>query len=88
MPIGGGTAKTLVPRKLVTSVRFSPDGRFVVAATADGRVRLWRVAGWRELASRARVRPYLQARAAFSDDGRFLVAGGYPGWGNRVLALR
>ena len=84
VPIGGGTAKTLVPRKLVTSVRFSPDGRFVVAATADGRVRVWRVAGWRELASRARVRPYLQARAAFSDDGRFLVAGGYPGWGNRV----
>jgi WD40 repeat protein len=85
MSVTGGLVKTLVAPMLATSVRFSRTGKFVVAATADGRVRVWRVAGWRELPSDARVRGDRSARAAFSGDGRFLVAGGYPGWPtNRV----
>ena len=73
---GSAKARHLGPVQPRRTIRRRRDRR--------RQVRLWRVAGWRELASRARVRPYLQARAAFSDDGRFLVAGGYPGWGNRV----
>jgi WD40 repeat protein/energy-coupling factor transporter ATP-binding protein EcfA2 len=81
--VTGQTVATLVPRKTVTSVRFSPDGRFVVAAMGDGGVRVWRVSGWGELPSRARARGAL-ARAALTKDGRFLVTGGYPGWPNHV----
>jgi WD40 repeat protein len=82
--VTGQTVATLLPPTLVYSAKFSPDGRFLVTAGADGAVRVWRVAGWRELPSRARIFPEVLARAAFSADGRFLVAGGYPGWPNRV----
>src|SRR5262245_14064679 len=80
----GKVVATLVPRGLVYSAAFSPDGLEVVTSSADGAVRLWRVNGWRELPSRARILPHLNARAAFSRDGRFLVAGGHPGWPNRI----
>ncbi len=81
--VTGQTVATLVPRKTVTSARFSPNGHFVVAAMGDGRVRVWRVSDWSELPSRARAMGSL-ARAALTKDGRFLVTGGYPGWPNRV----
>ena len=81
--VTGQAVATLVPRKTVTSARFSPDGRFVVAAMGDGRVRVWRVSDWTELPSRARAVGNL-ARAALTKDGQFLVTGGYPGWPNRV----
>lgn len=85
LSVQGRVVTTLVAPMLATSVRFSSDSRFVVVATADGRVRVWRVAGWRDLPSGARVRGNRFARAAFSGGGRFLVAGGYPGWPtNRV----
>ena len=76
----GSWSRRSSQQKLVYSARFSPDGRFLVTAGADGALRLWRVGDWRELPSRARIRPHLLARAAFSADGRFLVAGGHPGW--------
>jgi WD40 repeat protein len=79
---------TLISRKLVYSSRFSTDGRFLATADAGGAVRLWRVRGWRELPSGAHILPGLLARAAFSADGRFLVAGGHPGWPNRVWDFR
>ena len=81
--VTGQTVATLIPRKTVTSARFSWDGRFVVAAMGDGRVRIWRVSDWSELPSRARAIGSM-ARAALTKDGRFLVTGGYPGWPNRV----
>ena len=68
VPIGGGTAKTLVPRKLVTSVRFSPDGRFVVAATADGRCASGALpagASWRVAPASARI--FSAPRSATTD---------------------
>ena len=70
MPIGGGTAKTLVPRKLVTSVRFSPDGRFVVAATADGRCASGALpagASWRVAPASARI--FRRAPRSATTDG-------------------
>lgn len=43
----GQCLKTLVheDRKAVTAVRFSPNGRYVLAWTLDGSVRLWRYMG-------------------------------------------
>lgn len=43
----GQCLKTLVheDRKAVTAVRFSPNGKFVLAWTLDGSVRLWRYMG-------------------------------------------
>ena len=84
----GQRVATLVPRKLVYSATFSRDGDELVTSGADGAVRLWRVEGWHELASGARVLPRLLARAAFTSDGRFLVAGGHPGWPNKIWRLR
>jgi len=43
----GQCLKTLVDedRKAVTAVRFSPNGRYVLAWTLDGSIRLWRYLG-------------------------------------------
>jgi WD40 repeat protein len=84
LTVTGRPVATLEPTKLVYSARFSSDGKHVVTAGADGSVRVWRVGDWRPLPVRLRVRAHLLARAAFTADGRFIVAGGYPGWGNSV----
>ena len=84
----GQPVAMLLPRQRVYSARFSPHGRFLVTAGADGAIRVWRVSGWRELPGGARILPGLLARAAFTADGRFLVAGGHPGWPNRVWRFR
>ena len=84
VPIGGGTAKTLVPRKLVTSVRFEPDGRFVVAATADGGCASGALpagASWRVAPASARIfsAPRSATTDGFSSQGVIRVGETGPG---------
>jgi WD40 repeat protein len=58
----------------VTSVAFSPDGRNIATACADGFTRLWSVATRRELAA-LNVNPavhYVQY-ITFSPDGQILA---------------
>jgi WD40 repeat protein len=84
LSITGKPVATLDPQKRVFSARFSKDGGYVVTAGADGSVRIWRTSDWNALPVRLRIRAHKDARAAFTSDGRFLVAGGYPGWPNKV----
>jgi WD40 repeat protein len=84
LTVTGQPVATLDRQKRVWSARFSGDGRYVVTAGADGSIRVWRTRDWRALPERRRVRAHLRARAAFTADGRFLVAGGFPGWPNKV----
>jgi WD40 repeat protein len=84
----GRLVHTLIPQGVVYSAAFGPHGKEIVTAEADGAIRLWRVRGWKELPSRARILPRHGARAAVTADGRFLVAGGHPGWPNKVWRYR
>lgn len=62
---------------MVWSVRFSADGRQVVTGSADGTARTWDAATGRELCAlrRAGIRISPVMAAAFSPDGRRVVAG-------------
>jgi len=83
LTVTGGPVANLDPQKRVISARFSPDGKYVATAGANGAVRVWRAGDWHALGA-VRIIAHHLARAAFAADGRYLVAGGYPGWPNRV----
>jgi len=59
----------------INSVAFSPDGRLVVTASADGTARVWDTAFG---ATRAELRGHSGSvnSAAFSPDGKFIVTAG------------
>ncbi|MCB0199232.1 MAG: hypothetical protein KDI03_04095 [Anaerolineae bacterium] len=59
---------------VITSVAFSPDGRFVAAGSADNTIRLWRTADGM-LATVLSGHEYVVTSIAFSPDGRLLASG-------------
>jgi hypothetical protein len=66
------------PAVAVTRAAFSPDGRLVVTANADGTAQVW---DWRAKSSLAELRAGSQplSSAAFSPDGRWVVTAGADG---------
>src|SRR6185436_3726880 len=69
---------------------FSPDSRFLASASADGTVKLWRIAD-RKLV-RTLMHPAGVTSIAFSPDGQWLASGSYDGivrvWGGETPASR
>jgi WD40 repeat protein len=62
----------------VYAVQFSPDGKNLVSAGADGAIKLWNTATGKEIKSMQGHDGDVTA-VAFSPDGRFLVSGGRDG---------
>ncbi|GHJ03916.1 hypothetical protein TPA0906_57810 [Streptomyces olivaceus] len=70
----------------VGSVAFSPDGKTLVTSGHDSTIRLWDMAGRRQIAS-LDGRSSQTHTAAFSPDGRMLVTS-HDGWKVRVWDVR
>lgn len=62
----------------VYAVQFSPDGKNLVSAGADGAIKLWNTATGKEIKSMQGHDGDVTS-VAFSPDGRFLVSGGRDG---------
>jgi WD40 repeat protein len=72
---GGAPARALPGHTgFVVDARFSPDGRLVASASADGTARVWDVASGREIEERAGD-PHTVIQAAVSRDDRLLSVG-------------
>jgi len=62
------------PRLGAANAAFAPDGRTVAVASADGTIRLWEVATWKERAAFHGHRGRVTA-VAFGPDGRLFTGG-------------
>ena len=60
----------------ITSVAFSPDGRFVISGSYDKTIKLWEVATGKELRSFSGHTATVPS-IAFSPDGLFVLSGSY-----------
>ncbi len=58
------------------SVAFSPDGNFFALGNTDNQVRIWQVAGFKELLTRQGHDSWVHT-VAFSPDGEYLASGSF-----------
>lgn len=61
---------------VVTSVAFSPDGRYIASGSADNTVKLWEVSTSREIRTLLGRKSGVSS-VAFSPDGRYIVSGSW-----------
>jgi len=70
----------------VTSTVFSPDGRMLATAGADGKIALWDVETYKPIGTPVTVEPDTNITAAFSPDGSHLFTVSTGGQGIRLDA--
>jgi WD40 repeat protein/predicted Ser/Thr protein kinase len=58
----------------VSSVSFSPDGKFLASGSEDATVKVWDVGSWREVATLRGHQGWVFS-VSFSPDGKFLASG-------------
>ncbi|MFC1714746.1 caspase family protein [Candidatus Poribacteria bacterium] len=67
--------------KAVTSVAFSPDGRYILSGSNGTTAKLWEVATGREVRSFSGHQHHVWS-VAFSPDGHHVLSGSWDGWLN------